>query len=178
MKVSLGRPPKHRTVYNLISWLDEKNIISDELFDKLTDVLYEWKLVTWWDTRQHNKRAKNKVQIDGWDTWSLDHSLALIIHPALVRLSTNQQGYMMVKDEDLPEDIQQYKEPEDYHSDEYLEYLARRWNYVMGEMIFAMDFIARDGLDPDLDLEGWKANEERVQKGCELFGKYFRALWT
>jgi hypothetical protein len=28
------------------------------------------------------------------------------------------------------------------------------------------------------DVEGWKKHEEKIQEGLELFGKYFRSLWT
>lgn len=28
------------------------------------------------------------------------------------------------------------------------------------------------------DVEGWNAYNERIQEGLELFGKYFRSLWT
>lgn len=178
MKVYIGCYPKCRTIYHLLDWLETKGIISEKTVDKIHDLVEDSKIIQWWNQRQFAKEQTILVKIDKWDTYSLDHTLASIIHPALVRLSADQQGYMMVKDEDLPEDIQQFKEPEDHHSDEYLEYLARRWNYVMGEMIFAMDYLARDEIDPDLDFEGWTANEERVQKGCELFGKYFRSLWT
>lgn len=37
-------------------------------------------------------KRKINVQIDNFDTWSLDHTLALIIYPALLQLKATKQG--------------------------------------------------------------------------------------
>ena len=37
-------------------------------------------------------QRKISVQIDSYDDWSLDHSLALIIYPALLQLKQNKNG--------------------------------------------------------------------------------------
>ena len=39
-----------------------------------------------------NGRRKINVQIDNYDTWNLDHTLALIIYPALLQLKATKQG--------------------------------------------------------------------------------------
>ena len=39
-----------------------------------------------------SNRRKINVQIDRYDTWSLDHTLALIILPALIQLKETKQS--------------------------------------------------------------------------------------
>lgn len=39
-----------------------------------------------------NKERRVNVQIDPFDTWSLDHTLALVILPALIQLKHSKQG--------------------------------------------------------------------------------------
>ena len=133
-----------------------------------------------------------KVQIDRWDTWSLDYTLALIIHPALVQFKENNTGY-----------------PNGLTEDE--------WNTILDKMIFAFSQIISPWEDREFytgvvdyawkpvdingeltfdesEFFGWKmengpnhtakfdlakynACEQKIQEGCELFGKYFRGLW-
>jgi hypothetical protein len=37
-------------------------------------------------------RRKINVQVDRFDTWGLDHTLATIIYPALIQLKQTKQG--------------------------------------------------------------------------------------
>jgi hypothetical protein len=103
-------------------------------------------------------KRKIKVRIDPYDTWSMDHTLALIIHPMLVQLKETSHGSPIVDDEDVSEDVKD----KDTHE---------RWNYVLDEMIFAFDYIKNE------TYEGSIKEDERTQVGLKLFGKYFRALW-
>ena len=34
-----------------------------------------------------------KIEIDDWDIWNLDHTLAMVIHPALVKFRENLNGH-------------------------------------------------------------------------------------
>ena len=84
-----------------------------------------------------NKDRKISVKIDKWDTWSMDHTLALIIHPMLVQLRNTLHGSPFVDDEDVPEEIRSTaakpKENE-YDTDDFHE---KRWEWVLDEMIWA-----------------------------------------
>lgn len=79
------------------------------------------------------------VKIDRWDTWSMDHTLALIVLPMLRQLKTNKHGSPLVDDEDVPEHLRSTAAParenewdiDDNHHD--------RWDWVIGEMIFAFE---------------------------------------
>ena len=122
------------------------------------------------------KNRANHVDIDDWDIWSLDHTLARIIHPALIRLKEKQHGYP-----ELWEDGMCYHEcytrqlhfdfiDEDVES----KYLQDKWNRILDDMIYAMDIIATEKIY-DIDFDTY--DNERVDRGLELFGKHFCSLW-
>jgi len=79
------------------------------------------------------------VKIDGYDTWSMDHTLAHIVLPMLKRLNVDKHGAPSVDDEDVPQNLRSTiappKENEwDTDGNHFL-----RWDWVMGEMIFAFE---------------------------------------
>ncbi len=45
-----------------------------------------------------NNRRKINVEIDYYDTWSLDHTLAMIIYPALLQLKATKHGIRIYTD--------------------------------------------------------------------------------
>lgn len=80
---------------------------------------------------------KVRVQIDKWDTWSMDYTLAYIIHPMLVQLKATKHGAPCVDDCDVPENIRSTTAPPketDYDVDGNH---FKRWDYVLDEMIWA-----------------------------------------
>lgn len=147
-----------------------------------------------------------KVELDPYDTWSLDHNLAFIIHPLLIKLKDNKQGAPYVDDEDVPEHLRSTaaapKEKEwdtdSLHFD--------RWDWVLDEMIWAFEqstiddedqfhhntdnlSMKMDGgklvfgkEDPNkpahyFDREAYAVHQERKQNGRKLFAKYYESLW-
>lgn len=147
-----------------------------------------------------DKERKISVQIDKWDTWSADHTLALIIAPLLQKMKDDKQGAPNIDDADVPEHLRSTAAIPTENGWDTDDNWHLRWEYVLDEMIFAMQEIASDDsgegqfydhseVDESkgimnqinaikVDSEGLKAHEARVQKGCELFGKYFQALWS
>lgn len=149
------------------------------------------------------RNRKIKVKYHEYDTWSLDHTLALIILPGLKQLKDTNHGYAHVENDDLPTACLKDASGEE------------RWEWVMDEMIWAFDEIANDNPgadafssgtfdplwtkvnakgeeDPDgelrrmdkgpnhtfsIDFEGRKKYDDRIQRGLTLFGKYYRNLW-
>ena len=80
---------------------------------------------------------KVKVQIDKWDTWNMDCTLAHIIHPMLIQLKATKHGAPNVDDCDVPENIRSTSaapRENDYDTDEFH---FDRWDYVLDEMIWA-----------------------------------------
>lgn len=129
---------------------------------------------------------KISVKLHKWDSWNADNTIALIAHPLLVQLKETKHGSPQVDIEDVPDDLKD----KDTH---------RRWDWVLDEIIFAMQEIAKDDngdsqfydhsqVDESADFmtqvkqikvdrEGLEAYHKRIQNGCVLFGKYFQALW-
>jgi len=80
-----------------------------------------------------------KVEIDPYDTWSLYHNLAYIIHPLLIQLKDNKQGAPFVDDEDVPEHLRSTAAaPKENEWDtDSLHFV--RWDWVLDEMIWAFE---------------------------------------
>lgn len=95
-----------------------------------------------------------QIIIHPWDTWNMDHTLALIILPMLKQLKATKHGY--------PADL---KEEE--------------WDCILDEMIYSFNCkVNKD--EPYIridDNEEWKKEQERISNGFRLFGKYYEALW-
>ena len=122
----------------------------------------------WFDRRTQ----KIKVRIDKWDTWSMDHTLAHVIHPMLVQLKATNHGY--------PSGLTE-----------------KKWDAIMDEMIGAFEQKLRDNWGDDyygpyiesedkrelfgrfewIDDEGRQKHQERMTNGFKLFGKYYESLW-
>ena len=115
---------------------------------------------------------KVSVQIDPWDTWSADHTLATIIVPVLKQLRKDAMGSSAVDDEDVPKGMRRKDAKPTENQWDVDEHWHKRWDWVLGEMIMAFECIAeKDWVDWD------KATEERVNNGLRLFGKYYMGLW-
>ena len=152
--------------------------LRDKFGDWLSDRVWFVKFLNWIDSK---RQRKIQVRIDPWDTWSMDHTLALIIHPMLVQLKQMNHGYFSSDPEDAPSigqgDVTDYGGNDTRALD--------RYNWIMDEMIWTFDELKSDR-DHELfyneetgqyNFEGQKEHDERMQNGLRLFGKYFRALW-
>jgi len=149
--------------------------------------------------RSAKKERKISVKIDPWDTWNMDHTLALIIHPMLLQLKKTKHGSPYTDDEDIPADLNLDQE----------KHFAERWEWVLDEMIWAFSQIIDDDAESQFhsgnhdmiwedeefegikikklskgpkdtykfDKEGWEKWHERKRNGLKLFGKYFENLW-
>jgi len=83
----------------------------------------------------------NYIKIDKYDTWSMDHTLADIILPMLRQLNATKHGAPCVDDEDVPEGLglrSTEAEPKENEWDTDSNHF-KRWDWVMGEMIFAFE---------------------------------------
>lgn len=175
-------PTEHTRFERSLEWLD----------DRIQDFynVFNW---LWFDRLEQ----KIKVHIDPWDTWSMDHTLALIVLPMLKQLKEAKHGGPYVDNEDVPDRLRtnildDFKYKEDGTTDKHF---FARWDYVLDEMIFAFEQKCRDEWESDYykyeddpeamfgfklvweDSEGRKAHQERMSNGFRLFGKYYEALW-
>lgn len=155
------------------------------------------KLSDWYDKR------RVKVKYDPWDTWNLDNTLAHIILPGLKQLKEIKHGMPWVDNEDVAENLRiekgntrkEYYDNYDYNASND-QILLARWQYVQDEMIFAFQCLVddtwedqyfKDVEDPDptkprwqqmrFDKDGYQKEQERIQNGLRLFGKYYQSLW-
>ena len=146
-----------------------------------------------------------KIHIDKWDTWSMDHTLAMIALPMLEQLKETNHGSPTVDLEDVPQELRyttfnnwDSQSCFDFYLDDEKEcMLHQRWSWVMDEMIFAMREIVKsddsefydhsavnkkDSFQDQLkaikcDYVALNAYHDRIQNGCRLFGRYFQSLW-
>lgn len=79
------------------------------------------------------------VKIDRWDTWSLDHTLGMIALPMLKQLQATKHGAPLVDDEDVPEHLRSTAAPAKENEWDTDDNHFKRWDWVMGEMIFAFE---------------------------------------
>lgn len=117
-----------------------------------------------------------EVIIEPFDTWSMDHTLSLIIVPMLKQLKETQHGAPHVDDEDVPEEIRSTSAPPKENDWDVDDNHFKRWEWVMDEMIWAFTQIKEDEIDPT-DMEEYKIRNDRIKRGTTLFGKYYQGLW-
>jgi len=145
-------------------------------------------------------KREEDIVIHNYDTWNMDHTLALLIVPMLKQLKETKHGAPCVETSDVPLflkptqlEVVRYKE--DGETDKNF---FKRWDYVMDEMIWAFEQIVDDDdekpfydhseIDPEdsmeesvkklkVDREGLDAHNKRIENGLRLFGKYYRSLW-
>lgn len=138
------------------------------------------------------------VSIDDYDLWSMDNTLAHIIAPMLKMLIDKKYGSPCVDDEDVPEHLRSTAAPPKENDWDTDDLWHQRWEYIVGEMLWAMTQLTTDGhtsqfydhseVDNDADINvqisqmkvddaGLDAHIKRIQNGCVLFGKYFQNLW-
>jgi hypothetical protein len=142
------------------------------------------------------------VKIDRYDTWSMDHTLAHIIHPMLVQLTETKHGAPYTDDEDVPDELKSTNaEPKENEWDTDSNHF-KRWDYILNEMIWSFEQELKDDdegqffdhsecsdekfpWDKDgryvsklkLDKDGLEAHQKRKANGFRLFGRYYQNLW-
>ncbi len=79
------------------------------------------------------------VKIDYWDSWSMDHTLSLIVLPMLKQLQATKNGSPFVDDEDVPEELKSTSASPKVNEWDTDDNHHKRWEYVLNEMIFAFE---------------------------------------
>lgn len=204
-----GVPTKPAWVHDFGEWLAHGNIEPDPEVGEVCSFLRErdptwlYRLLTWIYDR---KQRKIFVQIDPWDTWSMDDTLAHIILPMLKQLKATQHGAPWVDDEDVPEHLRSTAVPPKENEWDLDDNHFLRWEYVLDEMIFAFETkLDEDWMDQfrsgeidfafkklengmsemvrgendtsKTDWEGMRAYQARISNGFRLFGKFYENLW-
>lgn len=201
MKVYIG-PYKdwigpYQIAEKLLFWMDKADDRIDSLGewlakDKNGDESRFSRFCNWFHGK---KKRKIEINIDEYDTWNMDHTLALIALPMLKQLRATKHGAPLVDDEDVPVHLRSMAaEPKENKWDIDSNHF-KRWDWVMDEMIYAFTMkIGQSSDDEDDDWntqiymrepQGWnyakleevKIIQDRINNGFRLFGKYYQGLW-
>ena len=86
---------------------------------------------------ESKKSRQVYVKIDKYDTWGMDHTLALIVLPMLRQLQATKHGAPFVDDADVPEHLRSTSAPPTENSWDTDANHFVRWDWVLDEMIFA-----------------------------------------
>lgn len=92
-----------------------------------------------------NNNRKIKVEINGYDTWSLDHTLATIIYPALLQLKQTKHGIPSEFINDVGGEEWDEQQSFDFYIESHNEAWeegAKRWDEALDKMIWAFYQIA------------------------------------
>jgi hypothetical protein len=216
MKIYIGPYTHHWTTQSADLWwykwrYDKYDWEVEEENRDLWDHAYEtaaglWRVVVCRPVNWiKNKIPRTKIiKLDNYDTWSVDHTLALIAYPLLKQLQASKHGAPCTDDEDAPEHLRSTAAPkvEEWETDELH---FKRWDWIMNEMVWTFEQLAseddeqqfyHDGKKEDKVPEGWvwiggfgdmrgfwvdrpgeEAHHKRISNGLRLFGRYYRALW-
>lgn len=154
--------------YDLIEKLHEEKKISPWVYEILTNVNdFSIKVVN----KVKEKLLTHRIiRISKRDLYSLDYSLSHIILKGLVRFKKdNNFSIPFVDDEDVAEDMRYEAHNTDaIEADNKL--LEQRWGYVLDQMIEAFVILSEDTWN-------YQTDEEIVNQGLRMFGKYYRNLW-
>lgn len=230
MKVYIGKYPS-RAICNIHNtWLERRYKKShflvknkemdkwDRRVEKLDDAI-QWLYDSTINKILDNRVQKVKVKIDSYDTWGMYSTLGHIILPMLIQLKATKHGAPNIDIEDVPEHLRPTVEEQAAYKEngDTDEKFFERWDWVLDEMIWAMNEIVNeeDGeaqffsgeydmrfipIDEnrnecseeeadafqvvkgpndtrEIDMDGLRAYNARIDNGCRLFGKYFRNLW-
>lgn len=125
-----------------------------------------------------------KIELDPYDSWNADNTIALIAVPLIKQLKATNHGSAFTDDEDVPEHLRSTApgamDGVDVTVGDLDKNFNARWDWVQDEMIWALERVINDDdapYDQDNDYVAQRAYEERVRNGLKLFGKYFQNLW-
>jgi len=153
----------------------------------------------------NRKNHANKIQIDDWDTWSLDVTLASIAVPALKKFKVSRKRVPGVPMAFFKEGAE--VDENGNHTDKALKEAEKAYIDAIDQMIWSLTEVANgnkgenkffkivrrkvkgkttvgsngkhsaDTYNFDFDKKGLEEYRKRVQTGLELFGKHFTTLW-
>ena len=197
-------------VHDFGEWLTYGNVEPEPAVGEVFSMINDDRKLTWFARLlywlQGDRGRTVKIQIDAWDTWSMDHTLAMIIVPMLKQLKEKTHGAPFVDDEDVPEELKSTSAPAKENEWDTDDNHFKRWDYVLDEMIWAFEKLVDDNWEHEfysgthetftvkredgmyewvkgenntfkVDHEGINKVNDRINNGTKLFGKYYRGLW-
>jgi hypothetical protein len=95
-------------------------------------------------------QRKVDVKIEKFDTWSLDHTLANIIYPALLQLKVEKHGVPSQLVDDVGGEDWQDQSCFDFYKEshnEAFEIACQRWDEILDKMIWSFEQLLKDDYD-------------------------------
>jgi hypothetical protein len=136
-------------VHHFGEWLTYGSVEPEPAVGEVFSIFNDARKLTWFARLlywfQGNNERAIKIQIDPWDTWSMDNTLSIIILPMLKQLKETKHGSPFVDDEDVPDELKSTAAPAKENDWDTDENHFKRWDWVLDEMIWAFDHIANDG---------------------------------
>lgn len=131
------------------------------------------------------KDRKVKIKIDNYDLWSLDHTLAMVIYPAVKLIAKHKVGTPMSMFSDRCHELMQMgTQPTAALKREYTKLNKaghKKWQDTLNEIVWTFhqlaeveEFEATEGMTRKQE----DAYHQRIKDGLHLFAEYYRALWT
>ena len=163
MKIYIGPYASHWSSRSFQHWYLQKKYkkyyweIDEEKYDRV-DRLID-KISDWWEDILnltinkyfHWRDRKIKVRIDKYDTWNMDHTLALITLPMLKQLKETKHGSPLIDDEDVPEHLRSTSAPPLTEQEKSCgvsdENLHKRWDWLLDELIWTFEQLADEDSD-------------------------------
>jgi hypothetical protein len=139
MKINIGPYINWTGPYQIADLLQKVGVSEERCF-AIGERMPNWinEVCLWVESKRHRRL---KIQIDSYDTWSMDHTLALIIVPLLQQLRNTTHGY--------PANLcssgysgqvhfkgEGFEYPEDHG--------AGKWDAILAEMIWAFEQASAD----------------------------------
>ncbi|OUW76119.1 MAG: hypothetical protein CBD74_13380 [Saprospirales bacterium TMED214] len=152
MKVKISKYPTHRFYHN---WL------------------YDW--------FGYSPKQSIKINIDTWDTWNMDETLAHIILPMLKQLKKSKHSY--------PSELENEAQWDDIITKMIFSFNSKLhdWEeqFQSGEhdVVWTKNKDGSQTMDKgpnhtfEIDKKGMKKYKDRIDEGFQLFGKYYENLW-
>lgn len=173
MKVYIG---PYRNNYNgyaltkkIFFWVDPFQDKKYRLFDAALKFFSYFNPVFRWLNRIDNRKIN--IHIDNYDVWNMDHTLALIIYPMLVKYKEIGISYGYIDNDDVPKNLRVSKSLKDENKISKIK--EKQWQWFLDELIWTFATI----LDEEVDYRFNKELNVRVTNGLRLFGKYYSSLW-
>jgi hypothetical protein len=198
MKVNIGPYVRWVGPYQIADmiffWVEKYTLKAEELENrwdyKLHDKFGDWLVSTFvndfcnWYHGKFKKR-KEYVRIDGYDVYSMDHTLALVIVPMLKELRKLKNGSPDVDNEDVPKHLQLSKRERKIFdesgwnkrlkvTEKEVDFINKkyhdRWDWVLMEMIHAFECELEEDWEKQFTSGVMDINhEETIVNGKKMF---------
>lgn len=163
MRVYIGPYAPHWSGHTFQRWYLEKKYnchywdVDEEKYDRV-DWAIDWVSDKWQDFLNSTlnkyfvwRARKIKIRIDKYDTWNMDHTLALIILPMLKQIQETKHGSPFVEDADVPEEFRSTNAPPLTEQEKSCGYsdenFHKRWDWVINELIWTFEQLVDEDAD-------------------------------